>query len=591
MKFETLEIVADGQNGWGSGILEFGQHITQLFAENESGKTPLIMSCLFCLGMDVKFRSDIVSNCKSARLMLTTGSRQLTFERVIGERFDITVSEQSRAVGQFYNDEDFSLFFLKLINVKTSKLITSSGTSTLPYFSGLIPLFYLDQDHGYTEFYHARQSFIKDQYAEMVRLLTGLPPFNLYDKKRASIDLKKEADFLDSSIVSSRKVLERLEQDLPTPVRQIDAVEKQLERSRTRLESLKNTKNLKSEAISGLDELIAEQKANYRLLNEESVQLESKISSAKLIRDEIENEIQTLNLNEDARRTFIAFSELCATPNCGMFMASAESYGKSLLYLRDQIKDLEITTAANMQAAERVDIAKTLIGRQIDFLANKRLLAERESGVDAFIEAIGVTTSEAFELKVELGKLKKVEIQKESHVKLLSKRDQTLSLLESASAIAVQSADVFKFRLGLSEAMTRWLEILHARKVPKQIKIDSGLKPLMGEEKLDIFKGSSKARTVLAYHAALFEICLKNPSSPFRVLILDTPKQQDIPDVHLSPFILELKKIAATNNAQVIFSTSSYRYEVRDESDVEWLPEFGDGTDQMYLGGQPETPN
>ena len=152
MRFDTLEIVADGQNGWGSGLLEFGQDVTQLFAENESGKTPLIMSSLFCLGMDVNFRADIIKNCRTARLQLTINSRQFIFERVIGERFDITVSEQSRTVNRFYNDEDFSLFFLKLINVKTSKLITSSGASTLPYFSGLIPLFYLDQDHGYSEF-------------------------------------------------------------------------------------------------------------------------------------------------------------------------------------------------------------------------------------------------------------------------------------------------------------------------------------------------------------------------------------------------------------------------------------------------------
>ena len=39
MRFESLEIVANGPNGWGSGLLEFGSDITQLFAENESGRS------------------------------------------------------------------------------------------------------------------------------------------------------------------------------------------------------------------------------------------------------------------------------------------------------------------------------------------------------------------------------------------------------------------------------------------------------------------------------------------------------------------------------------------------------------------------
>ncbi|MFC5694861.1 hypothetical protein ACFPU0_04720 [Pseudomonas sp. GCM10022186] len=584
MRFETLEIIANGATGWCSGKLVFGQVITQLYATNESGKTPLIMSVLFCLGMDAKFRADIVKNCKSACLTVTIEDRQISFERIIGERFDITVRENTKTINRFYNDEDFSRYLFRLLDIRTDRLITSNGLPTAPYFSTLIPLFYLDQDHGYSEFYSPRQSFIKDQYSEMVRLVNDLPPQNLYDKKRKGIDLQKEVNYLDSTIVSSRKLLERLQQDLPIPVRKVEAVEQQLERAKSRLESLKNTKNLKSEAISGLDELISVQKHQYRELSNEEIKLESKIRSSRLIREEIESEIETLNLNEEARRAFISFSELCKTPNCGMFMASAESYGKSLLYLKDQIKDLEIATAANMQAAEQVLIFKTILKKQIEELTNKRVLAERESGVDAFIEAISATTTEIFELQLEKGKLKKLEDQSSQHAGLLEKRERALSLLESTQKSTEQPVDVLNFRIKLSETMTKWLGVLHARNIPRQIKIDSGLKPIMGEEKLELFKGSSKSRTVLAYHAALFEICVSDPKSPYRALILDTPKQQDIPDEHLDAFVKELKSLAAKNNAQVIFSTSSYRYEIEGRYDREWLPSFGEDADPMYLG-------
>ena len=58
--------------------------------------------------------------------------------------------------------------------------------------------------------------------------------------------------------------------------------------------------------------------------------------------------MKTLSLNEEARGVFTSFQEICRTPNCGLFLGSAESYGKNLLYLKDQIKDLE----RNSQRAE-----------------------------------------------------------------------------------------------------------------------------------------------------------------------------------------------------------------------------------------------
>jgi len=362
MRFETLEIIPNGPSGWGSGELKFGKVITQLYAINESGKTPLIMSILFCLGLDIKFRADITHSCRLARLTVNIGTRLFSFERVIAEKFDVTIRENEKTVDRFYNDEDLSSFIFKELGIKTERLITSSGTPTAPYFTGLIPLFYLDQDKGYSDFYSPRQNFIKDQYTEMVRLLNKLPALNIYDKKRKSIDVRKEIDYLHTSVVASRKLLERLQQDLPLPKRKTEVIDKLLAAAKKRMQSLKDSKNIKSEAISSLDEILLERQNQLRQLAQQQNLLESKISGFNTIKQEIESEIETLSLNEDARRAFVVFSELCSTPNCGMFMASAESYGKSLLYLKDQIKDLEISTAANMQLAEAVHTASVVSG-------------------------------------------------------------------------------------------------------------------------------------------------------------------------------------------------------------------------------------
>lgn len=590
MKFESLEIIQSSQSGWRSGELKFGSAITQLYAKNGSGKTPLIQAMMFCLGLHVQFRDDIVRNCKLARLVILLSGKRFTLERKIGDAFDLTVKTEEATERRFYNEEEFSNFMLKSLNLRSDRLVTNGNTPTIPYFSALLPLFYLDQDEGYSEYYSPpRPGFIKDQFSEMIRLAVGFPPQHPYDKKKKAIDVKKELEYLDATIVDSRKLIERLNQELPSPVRNIEEIDRLIAESKSRLDDLKKTKDIKSESISSLDHLIGNLRKRHHELSSEEASLESKISSSSQIRTEILSEIETLNLNEEARRAFTSFTEICSSPSCGIFMASADSYGKSLLYLKDQIKDLEIATSSNIQKAESIAIEKQFIERQIFELTQQRGLAEREAGIEIFIEAISRIASEIFELGLEKSKLEKYEKHKETHFELIKKREKTLNLEDSLKPSREQSPDILKFRIDLSQKMAEWLDILNSKNISRDIRIDSDLKPILGTEKLGIIKGSSKARTVLAFHAALFELCTNNPESPFRVLVFDTPRQQEIHWEDLDAYIRALKSVALRNNAQVIFSTTSYQYKIDPQTDNEWLPQFAGVEQAMYLGkvGQP----
>ncbi|HIE6097609.1 TPA: hypothetical protein ACXNZN_000316 [Pseudomonas aeruginosa] len=271
-------------------------------------------------------------------------------------------------------------------------------------------------------------------------------------------------------------------------------------------------------------------------------------------------------------------------------MASADSYGKSLLYLRDQIKDLEIATVSNIQKAEAISTEKQFIEKQIAQLAQQRGLAEREAGIEVFIEAISRIASEIFELELEKNKLEKYEQQKKSHLELLTRRETTLTLENSLQTSREQSPDILEFRIELGQKMAEWLDILNSKNISRDIRIDSELKPILGTEKLGIIKGSSKARTVLAFHAALFELCTNNQNSPFRVLIFDTPRQQEIHWEDLDAYIQALKSVAVRNKAQVIFSTTSYKYEIDTKTDIEWLPKFAGDEQPMYLGKIGQAP-
>lgn len=585
MKFESLQFFASHAAGWASEELKFGNAITQLFAANGSGKTPLIQSIMFCLGLDVQFREDIIRNCSKVRLRINLKGEILAFERSIGQKFDLNIKSDGRTIGHFYNEEDLSTFMLKTLELRADRLTTNGNTGTIPYFSALLPLFYLDQDAGYTDYYvPARQSFIKGQYSEMVRLAVGLPPRSSYDAAKKTIAIQKEIEYLDRSIVDSHKLMERLRQDLPSPARPPVDIERQIVDLKSRLDELKTTKDIKSETISSFDHLITGLRRQHRELGSQEISLEAKIRSTFQIKEEIESEIETLDLNEEARRAFISFSDICTAPSCGMFLVSADSYGKSLLYLRDQLKDLDIANISNMQQAESIALQKVLIERQISDLAQKRGLAEREAGIEMFIEAIRKIASDIFELELEKSKQQKLETQKTNHFNLIKQRDSALTTQESLGTTRDQSPEVLKFRLDLSEKMANWLDVLNSKNISRSIRVDNDLKPVLGTEKLAIIKGSSKARTVLAFHAALFEISTSNPNSPFRTLIFDTPRQQEIHSEDLDAYIRALKKIAVQNNAQIIFSTTSYRYQIDPATDQEWLPHF-DGFEQpMYLG-------
>lgn len=64
---------------------------------------------------------------------------------------------------------------------------------------------------------------------------------------------------------------------------------------------------------------------------------------------------------------------------------------------------------------------------------------------------------------------------------------------------------------------------------------------------------------MLAIHAALFQAYLSEPSRPFRFLILDTPKQEELHTADLAEYLKELEKMCGTNNAQLLFLTSFNR--------------------------------
>ncbi len=588
MRLRTLKIEAEGPNGWASNELVFGREITELFGPNGCGKTPVIHSIAYCLGYPVKYRDDLLSKCSAAVLTLESEGSVVELRRKIGSQFDVEVRAGENFRG-YYSEKEYSAYLLDLFGFGVPTLTSAAGDATTPYMATLLPLFFLDQDHGYTSQYHAQNNFIRDQYAEMMRLVFGLPPKNSFDQKKLVLQKKQRVEQLDRAIVKRREMIAELTEDLGKVRRDLAIVDAEIAALQGQLQRLKDSKSLKTDAESALDELIYGKTSERRKLVSESNELQVRINGFDRIRNEIEVEVNTLSLNEEARRLFSSFEDICANPQCGLFLGSSESYGKNLLYLRDQLKDLNRNTEGQRARVASLVQQVDAVTVEIQGLEERRAEISEGSESAALVQAISDLTRRVYELQREREGLTEITLNEKEYIAFMNERElvqnDLASLGGTSGAVDLRAIEI---RANWRAGIRRWLDVLNTPNISKEIELegDWGLK--FGEEKIGQFKGSTLLRVVLAIHTAMFELHVMDKSKKFRFLILDTPRQQDIDRETMGAYIEALKKLAAEHAAQVVFSTTDYHYQGR-EGDREWLPTFP-GPEQMMFLGPPVAP-
>jgi predicted nucleic acid-binding Zn-ribbon protein len=589
MKLNTLKIEPAGAAGWRSEELIFGREITELYGPNGSGKTPIIQSIAYCLGYPVRYRDDVLSKCEAAVLSIDLGDGVLTLRRKIGERFDIEVLASGEA-RTFYTDKEFSAYLLNVFGFEVPTLTSTSSTAVTPYMATVLPIFYLDQDHGYRSQYHSPAPFIRDQYAEMMRLVFGLPPKHSFDQKKLVIDKKQRLDQLDRAIVKRQEAIAELAADHGKVRREVSAVEQEIREIENRLNQLRTSKSLNSDAYSALDALVYEKHVERRSLSNELGDLQLRVNGFERIQNEIEVEINTLSLNEEARRLFSSFEDICANPQCGLFLGSSESYGKNLLYLRDQLKDLRRNTAGQKDRIAGLTQGVATLSSEIHGLETRRDELSAGSEAAALVEAIGDLARRMIDLQSEREGLLELSASEKDYIALLNERELVQNDLASLGPSGGTSdLRVIEMRSNWRLRIRHWLDVLHTMNVSREIEVDSDFGLTFGGERINQFHGSTLLRVVLAIHTATFELYVRNQANKFRFFILDTPRQQDIDRDAMAAYISELKKLSAESAAQIVFSTTDYHYECRN-GDREWSPTFPSPQQPMFLGPPDNSP-
>jgi len=570
LKLLKLCIVAKGQKGLETDELIFGDHFTQLYGPTGTGKTPLVKAIAYCLGCTVKFREEIYNRCDSAILTFNSSSGIYRAQRsfIKGKQVEIEVTDPKNTKKTFYDEESYSEYMFELLGLKNRDLITKSGDKASIYMSSVMPLFYVTQDDGYSSVYKPESAFIKDQFSEMVRFSFNLPEKNPYNLKKNQVDAKNKLDALDQ-LVSDRKIkLEVLKETIPVNTG-IPALEFEIRKTQDELDRLNKHESNGEDSITAISQLMDTRKRRTRDVLSELSLVRNRRFGLQEIKSEIETEVNTLSLNEEARRVFMSFDDICSSDGCQLFSKSSDSYAKNLLYLKDQIKDLESNDRNDdlreIELSKELEILDEVI---LDLQKEKEKLAERTEA-PASLKVISELKLELFKLHSELVDAKKIELSEKDYLSVRNRRDESLNAYEAYKTGGKLDLRLAGLRKKIEKTFIKWLDKLNTSNISYNITFKQDFEPILGNESVNQLSGSTGSRTVLAFHAALLEIAAEN--TPFNFLILDAPKQHETENIDLDGYMSRLKKICHKHNLQVIFSATEYEYK-GDDHDNMWSP-------------------
>ncbi|AUU05391.1 MULTISPECIES: AAA family ATPase [Enterobacteriaceae] len=580
MKLISIKIKGRDIVGLESEELIFGTNITEFYGPNGCGKTPLLQSISYCLGYPCKFRDDIYKLCKSATLTFTIANNTFRATRDFENTDFILTLEQNEETLRFYNQADYSKHIFELLSLSYPSLLTTQNKQSYPYLSTILPIFYLDQDLGYSKFYYSPGNFIRDQFSEMLRIVFSLPEKHSFDAKKKTINITEEIKYLDNSLAVQRRNIEIAKETHKD--KNIEAIDSSIDNLKNELSELKNSKSLKNDSLFSIEAVIKKQKENLNDLKSKLNFMERRESSLLQIMKEINTEIETLNLNEEAKRIFRSFEEICPSLDCKMFSRSSESYAKHLLYLKDQIKDIERSLNLDSDRHDKIEQEIIYTSKTIEDLSTMRNNIIEEEDISSVIDAISEISSMLFKLQLEKNELNKITILEDKYIEMLNKREYALDELAGLEKNRQSIPRLAKIKTTLRDKFINWLKVLKTPNIDFNVTFENDFSPIMGYETLEQLKGSTKVRAILAYRTALIESMLELDCKSFMFAIFDTPKQHEIHYEDIDNFIMNLKTLSKRYNFQFIFSSTEYKYE-GDADDVLLTPKYPGEQHNMFL--------
>jgi hypothetical protein len=577
VRLDTFRFIGRQNDGWETPLLSFGALLTALQGPNGTGKTPLVKGIMQALGHEIELPPEILQHCVAAELRLLIDGSGVLLTRFLGSSFRMRVDEAGGST-EFQDQAAYARWFTELLGGEARTVTNKSDAAAELYANVIIPAFAVDQDHGWdTDYYVPRsRDFIKNQRQEVIRFLMGVPARHPFRAKTDFEDAKTAAEKVDKSVELQRYVVDRLRTD--TEFRdgeqvelrsRLDAIRAELEANTKAVEAIRDLTSFYERDISTLEGERDALRANANDLSRQKGQL-------TLVLSELEGEVEILGANVQATDLFRQF---CSRDDCSLFATAEQSYGRSLLYLKDQIKDLRNSADDIGQSVTKVGERVAVVERAIAVKQSERAARLAASPQAHMIERLDSLTEELVEVELRVAKLQQYEVERAKFERLLDRRTQTHELVEALRPRGGRrDADAAEdVRQQLTASMQHWIETLRTQNTRTAGFDDDFVVQIDGAKfSTDTHhSGSTRARIVLAFHAALLEVALARGGNHPGWLILDAPKQHELNQEDFDAYVERLKVVAARypGRVQIVFSVADLRTQLEATDEV-WMPAF-----------------
>ena len=586
VRLESFQYLPRGADGWVSRLLHFGDMFTAVQGPNGSGKTPIMKGVMQGLGHEVELPPEVLKRCEFAQVTIRVDGRMVLLTRRLGTDFEISVTDGDET--QTYTSEaDYSKRFIALLNAEARLLTTKQNQPSELYANLLLPALWVDQDHGWTTDYWTpvNRNFIQDQRQEVIRFLLGLPARHPF-RQRSDFDNAKETlERTEKTIEMQRFIVERLRQneqlgdnEEPRLVERQIELRRELDANTEAIEALRSTTAFFDREITVLVAQRDEHVAQHGTLAKRRGQL-------SLVLSELDGEEEILTANVQSTDLLRQF---CASEGCQMFATSERSFGRSLLFLKDQIKDLK---TSDRELGRGVESVQSQISAIDDAITARR--TEREQAVVASPQAeilgmLRALTKELVDVELRLAKVRQYAEEKKKFDRLLDRREQAVTAVAELRPGRGKSAGATEdARKMLSDTMQQWLTTLGTPNTHSAHFDDDFVLYIDGAKFATTThqSGSTRTRIVLAFHAALLEVSMAHGGNHPGWLIFDAPKQHELSQADFDAYADRLVLLARKypQRIQVVFSAADLKTQFY-PGDEKWVPGFTMDGKPRFLG-------
>ena len=585
VRLESFEYLPRGAAGWGSRLLRFGDVFTAVQGANGTGKTPIMKGVVQGLGHEVELPPEVLKRCALPQTTIRVDGRALVLTRRLDSEFEIRVKDDGQE--RTYRDQAEYARFCDLFAGEPPTLTTKQKKPAALYLTVLTPAISVDQDHGWTTDYWPppNRNFVQDQRQEAIRFLVGIPPRHPFRRRTEFEEAKEGLERVEKAIEMQRFIVDRLRAAERLSGEEEPQLTEQQQRLRSELEANSAAIEAIRSATARYDREIEALEARQRAVAARVESLQKQKRQLSLVFSELEGEEEILTANVQATDLLRQF---CEREGCEMFATSERSFGRSLLFLKDQIRDLRASDSELGRDAEAVDEELVRVQTALDGKHEERARAIEASPQAEVIGKLNAVAKELVDVELRLAKVQQYVTEQKKFERLLDRREQVVVAVAEARPTGVRTADVaHDAREMLSDAMQEWLMTLGTQNT-KSARFNEDFTPFVDGAKFATTthqSGSRRTRIVLACHAALLEVSLARGGNHPGWLLFDAPKQHELSQDDFDAYTQRLHMIAARypGRVQVVFSVADLKTQLGAGDEV-WQPGFRIDGEPRFLG-------